>query len=201
MSLSNSKFVKASHASSHFGVSQRTLRRWANSQKIEFIRKGSQGKYLYNLQRKEEEQIGSNLESSPRSLIYARVSTRKQQDDLERQVQRLREHFPNHEVYTDIASGLNFKRQGFKKILEECVAGRVREVCITDRDRLSRFAYDFIESIFNKFGAKICVLSQDTSPTDHSRLAEDIMSIITVFSARLYGKRSKRNIKAQETGS
>ena len=130
------------------------------------------------------------------------VSTRKQSGDLERQIQYLQAQHPDIPVHRDLASGLNFHRPGLQRILEAALAGRLRTVYVTHRDRLCRFAsalvlctgpplYDLIEFVLERCGARIVVDSpMETSPAaNDGDLAEDVLSIITVFGARLYGRR------------
>lgn len=131
--------------------------------------------------------------------IYARVSTRKQSDDLKSQITTLQSRHPGSLVLSDCASGLNFKRKGLKTLLELAIKRRVRTVYIAHKDRLCRFAFDLVEHILKLHGAEIVVDAYDTDPADSAtskpispelELAEDVLAVITVFGARLYGKRS-----------
>ena len=85
--------------------------------------------------------------------------------------------------------GINFKRKGFETILEQVLDGIVEEIVITHRDRLSRFSFEFIQSICRKFGTKIIVTNSKQDKTQQQELADDLMSVITVFTARYYGSR------------
>lgn len=128
-------------------------------------------------------------ESGRIEAIYARVSTRKQRDYLETQIQGLKSKYPSAVVFRDCASGLNFRRKGLLSLLQQVLEGRVRVVHLAYRDRLCRFAYDLLERIFKHFNTEITVEAHDAS-TPENELAEDVLSIITVFSARMYGSRS-----------
>lgn len=128
-------------------------------------------------------------ESGLIEAIYARVSTRKQLDYLETQIQGLKAKYPSSIVFRDCASGLNFRRKGLLSLLQQVLDGHVRVVHLAYRDRLCRFAYDLVERIFKHHNTEITVEAHDTSSPE-SELAEDVLSIITVFSARLYGRRS-----------
>lgn len=132
--------------------------------------------------------------AAPVDAIYARVSTRKQKPYLDNQVEELKSKYPDHQVFTDVCSGINFRRKGLKALLELAFAGRVRVVRVAHRDRLYRFAYDLLEWLFQKHGAKI-IVEADDADTPERELADDVLSIITVFGARLYGSRSKRRGK------
>lgn len=132
------------------------------------------------------------------NFCYARVSSRGQQHDLQRQVELLSSQFPHHTLITDIGSGINFKRKGFQTLLDNTLKGNIGEIVITHKDRLCRFGFDLFESILSKCShGKIVVLHRrDTSPTEE--LTNDLITIITVFTSRLYGFRShqvKKKIK------
>jgi putative resolvase len=135
-------------------------------------------------------------------IIYARVSTRKQKPHLDTQIAYLKLKNPDYIVYQDVASGLNYKRPGFLKVLEACLAGNVREVCVTHKDRLCRFSYDLIKFLLKRSDTQIVVHAQEDETTStESDLADDIISIVTVFGARIHGARSghaKRAAKAAE---
>src|SRR6266542_2052543 len=102
----------------------------------------------------------SSLESQRESFVYARVSSSKQKEDLERQKQYLLSQFPNHCLISDIGSGINFKRSGLRSLLERSSHGLVKEVVVAHRDRLCRFAFDLLEFVFKLNGTKIMVLSE-----------------------------------------
>lgn len=132
-----------------------------------------------------------SLASDYRTVCYARVSTAKQKQALDRQVEWLSQQYPQAEVVRDIASGLNFKRKGLKTILERALSGEQLTVIVSYRDRLARFAFDLVEWIISRSGGKVVVLNKiDSSP--QSELVSDLMAIITVFSARLRGLRNYR---------
>ena len=122
--------------------------------------------------------------------IYARVSTRKQLDDLDAQIAKLKAKYPDHVVFSDCASGLNFKRKGLLSLLQLAFAGRLQLVRVAHRDRLCRFAFDLLEHVFREHGAAIHVESCDLPATAERELAEDVLAVITVFGARLHGARS-----------
>ena len=127
------------------------------------------------------------------NFLYARVSSVKQKDDLLRQIEFLKNKKPEYATYTsisDIGSGINFKRKGLSTILDACLQGTIGEVIVAHRDRLSRFAFDFINIIVTKAGGKITVIDNDEHKTTEQELSEDILSIIHVFSCKQMGKRS-----------
>jgi predicted site-specific integrase-resolvase len=126
--------------------------------------------------------------------IYARVSTKRQAPYLQNQLNELKQQYPEARVFSDIASGINFKRRGLRVLLEHALAGRVSKVYLTHRDRLARIAYDLVEWLLKLHGTEI-VLSVGTQSTEteshpEGEFVEDLISIVTVFGARLYGARS-----------
>jgi predicted site-specific integrase-resolvase len=118
------------------------------------------------------------------------VSTRNQKDDLQRQVEYVGSLYPEGtEIITDIGSGLNFKREGLKTILERAIAGDIKELVVAHKDRLCRFGFELLEFIISKYSnGTIMVLDDKTSSTE-TEFANDILQILTVFSARLNGRR------------
>lgn len=172
-------------ATQAIGVCANTLRTWAGEGKIKYVRTAA-GQRLYD--------VSSFLQStvSKRKIIYCRVSSRNQKDDLQSQIQYLRQRYPNHELIEDIGSGLNFKRKGFTALLDAILSGLVEEVVISHRDRLCRFGFEFIEHIATKYACKLVVLDE-TKLSPQAELVQDLLSIIHVFSCRIYGLRKYRN--------
>jgi predicted site-specific integrase-resolvase len=121
-------------------------------------------------------------------VVYARVSSRNQKDDLQKQIEFLRTRYPTYELVEDIGSGLNFKRKGFTALLGRVLQGDVSEIVVAHRDRLCRFGFDLIESIATKNNCKLVVLD-DSKQSPQAELVTDLLSIIHVFSCRLYGLR------------
>jgi len=137
--------------------------------------------------------------STPKGYLYARVSSAKQKEDLERQKELLRSHFPKYELLSDIGSGVNFKRPGLKTLLERASRGIVSEVVVTHRDRLCRFAFDLLQHILSLHSAKLVVLFNE-STSDEQELAEDILAINTVFICRMQGRRAARYRRERQNG-
>lgn len=128
-----------------------------------------------------------------RNFIYARVSSKKQMDDLERQIEYLqcyREQYRSYDVISDIGSGINFKRKGLNTILDACIQGTIGEIVVSHRDRLSRFGFELIELVVDKCGGKLIVLDDERNKTSDQELAEDLLSIIHIYSCKQMGKRS-----------
>jgi len=167
------------------GLHPNTLRKYADNGTIPHFRQPS-GDRMFD--------VSGLLKSKEFVICYARVSTVKQKQDLDRQAEVLKKHYPDAEVVRDIGSGLNFKRKGLRSLLERILQGEKLTIVVTYRDRLARFGFDVIEYIASKHGGKIVVLNSiETSP--ESELVADLTAIITVFSSRLHGLRSYKNKK------
>jgi predicted site-specific integrase-resolvase len=191
------QYIGTKEAKKLTGVTTRTLINWDTDGKVRTIRtKGGRRRYLLEDILKKNDKNDKNNQIS---VCYCRVSSHGQKEDLQRQVDYFRQEYPNHEIVKDIGSGINFKRKGFNSLLEQAIKGNIREIVVTHKDRLCRFAFDLIEGIVRRGNGKILVLDQkETSPQEE--LVNDLLSIVTVFSSRLYGLRShklKRKIKKQ----
>jgi predicted site-specific integrase-resolvase len=119
------------------------------------------------------------------------VSTRKQVPHLERQIEELRRLHPEARVFRDVCSGIDFQRPGLRSLLDRAFAGQLRTVYVAHRDRLCRFACDLLVDVLRRCGVRVHVESHDPHATPEGELADDLLSIVTVFGARLYGSRSR----------
>jgi predicted site-specific integrase-resolvase len=189
-------FVKSNIAVKFYNVDDSTLRRWARNGKIKTeITNGNQWRYW--IDSIESGDINSGSDIKPEFICYARVSSVKQKADLQTQVTYLRQHYPTYTIITDIGSGINYKRPGFKRILEGVFRGTIKKVMVANRDRFSRFGFDLFEWIFQEHGATLESIQK--GDTDGQDIVTDLMEIITVFSARYYGKRKYSLQKDQDT--
>ena len=189
--------VPARKAVEIIGVSPGTLRKWADNDKIQYIRTPG-GVRLYNVSKYINDSTNENNSgnvNTKHKICYCRVSSDKQRDNLERQVQFMRTKFPEHTILTDIGSGINFKRKNFLHILELAQGGNVEEVIVAYRDRLCRFAFELIDWLFRTNGVKLVVLNQNMESTEQTELVEDILSVLTVFNCRINGKRKYKKVK------
>jgi predicted site-specific integrase-resolvase len=187
-------FVKAAKAREHYGVSNSTLRRWAAQERVR-IKRTAGGHRVYHVD-------NSTVQEAKRRVVYCRVSSAKQKDDLARQIDYMAHQYPQHEIVKDIGSGINFKRPGLLSILGSVMRGRVQEVVVASRDRMCRFAFDLLQWIFQRNGAQILVL-HDEDKTPDQDFTEDILAIMQVFSCRWNGKRrysATRLHGVQDTG-
>jgi predicted site-specific integrase-resolvase len=197
------QFVGIGKASRMSGISMQTLRLLVDDKKIAGYKTPSGTRRISVRGLQEMCLAASDAAEKPdvqkQNYIYARVSTKKQMDDLSRQLEFLsRPEYREYYVVKDIASGINFKRKGLQTILDSCLQGTIGEIVVAHRDRLSRFGFDLIELIVNKAGGKITVLGNIETKTCEQELADDLISIIHVFSCRQLGRRSYKKDKPQD---
>jgi putative resolvase len=189
--------VNIGTAAKELGVAQETLRRWERLGKI-VVERTPKGHRRYDL---------SKLRGTPckcesdakHSIAYARVSSHDQKKDLIRQVMLLESFCASHgwkyEVIQDLGSGLNYGKKGLKKLIKDICSGSVQRLIITHKDRLLRFGAELIFSLCEQFGAEIVIINASEEVNFEEDLVQDVLEIITVFSARLYGSRSDKNKK------
>lgn len=180
------------------GVSIDTLRRWEKSGKIQAVRtEGGHRRY----------RVADLLKiDNPHfryTVIYGRVSTPDKKEDLSRQIGVLELYCQQHgweEVYTlkDVGSGLNYKKRGLLKLIDLLQRNEVERLLITDKDRLLRFGSELIFALCENNGTEVIILNKPVNQEPEQELVEDVLAVITVMSARMYGKRSRRNLKAMQ---
>ena len=147
-------YVTLREAKKQLGLHPNTLRKYADDGIIETIRTPS-GQRRFNVE-SFIKQKQSNLET----ILYCRVSSVKQKDDLQNQKDYLLSKYPGAEVIVDVASGLNFKRKGLRSILERLLQGNSIKLVVAERDRLCRFGFELIDYLITKNGGEIVVLDQ-----------------------------------------
>ena len=137
-----------------------------------------------------------------RTIAYARVSSHDQKGDLERQKQVLELYCARQgwtfEMVSDLGSGMNYQKKGLRRLLGEILDGHVGRLVITHKDRLLRFGAELVFAICEAKEVEVVILNQGEDTTFEENLAKDVLEIITVFSARLYGSRSGKNQKLLE---
>ena len=130
-------------------------------------------------------------------MAYARVSSHDQKQDLDRQVGALLSYCKDHklqcQVVKDLGSGLNYNKRGLNQLIEEICLGRVSQLILTHKDRLLRFGSALLFKLCKFYNTKVVILNASQDLRFEEELANDVIEIITVFSAKLYGKRSHQN--------
>ena len=183
-------------------VSVKTLQRWDRDGILKANRTPTDRRYYTYDQYLQFK--GIQTENDIRDVvIYARVSTRNQKDDLQNQVEFLKQ-FCNakgiivNQCMEEFGSGLNYNRKKWNKLLEEVMENKIKTIVISGKDRFIRFGYDWFEKFCEKFNTEIIIVNNEKfSPNEE--LVQDILSILHVFSCRLYGLRKYKNqIKEDE---
>ena len=173
------------------GVSVKTLQRWDNDKKLKAYRSPTDRRYYTHKQY--VDYMGDGNSKHGKTVIYTRVSTSNQKDDLNNQVEFLKQYANAKgiivdEIFEDIGSGLNYNRKKWNKLIEDCMLGLVKTVIVAHKDRFIRFGYEWFERFLKSNGVEIIVVNNEkTSP--EQELVNDLISIIHVFSCRIYGLR------------
>lgn len=183
-------YVPLRKARERLGLCSNTLRKYADDGLIDVI-KGPSGRRMFDCDSFIAKQ------QKPVVVCYARVSSRKQSADLDRQVARLRELYPECELVKDIGSGLNFKRKGLLSLLERLMRGEKLTLVVTHRDRLARFGFDLFKYLVEQNNGQIVVLDGTVAADPERELTEDLLAILHHFSCRMHGARSHQGKKDQ----
>lgn len=203
MNTSNITNYKPKEFAELLNVTVKTLQRWDREKTLVANRTPTNRRYYTYDQYLQFKGIGRDADSR-KIVIYTRVSTRNQTDDLEKQVNFLQTYVNAKgliadEVIRDYGSGLNYNRKEWNQLLGEVMENKVKMILVSHKDRFVRFGFDWFEKFCNKFNVEIVVVKNDKlSP--HEELVQDIVSILHVFSCRLYGLRKyKKQIEGDET--
>lgn len=185
------KFVSAQEIMKKFKITTQTLYNWRNAGTVQF-KKINKRKFMYDLDSLESQNSDTRL-----IVSYSRVSTNKQKDDLIRQENLIKEYCCKNGIildksYSEIASGMNENRKQLNELLDEIIAGNIKVVYISYKDRLTRFGFDYFKNICNKLGCEIVVLNSTSEPTFEDELTQDLISIIHHFSMKMCSNRRKR---------
>ena len=189
--------VKIGVAADLLGTTPRTLRQWEETGELLPARKTRGGTRYYLM----SDLLGAANESAP-TIGYARVSGQRQKDDLTRQVEMLETYGAakgwRMEVISDLGSGMNYHKPGLQDLIERILRRQIRRLVITHKDRLLRFGAELVFTLCELQGIEVVIVHKGEQPSFEEELAQDVLEIITVFSARLYGSRSKKHRKLLE---
>ena len=200
------KLLKIRDAADYLNVSQDTLRKWDKTNKLKPL-KTAGGHRRYDTDSLDNFiGITRDNENEPEVVCatYARVSSneQKQKGDLDRQSQRLSEYCAKNRllvtyIIKDVGSGLNDNRNGFIKLTDLVIAGKINKLVIEHKDRLTRFQFKFIKKIFESYGCEVIVVNE-IDVSDNEELTTDMMSLLASFSGKFYGKRSAKQRKMKK---
>ena len=193
------KLVSIGRAAKILGVSEITLRRWDKEGKLPSI-KTEGGHRRYDISKlKPETSHKYDSTDNRKTIAYARVSSHDQKLDLERQKQVLElfcaKNGWSFEIIADLGSGMNYHKKGLKRLLNAVLDDSAGRLVLTHRDRLLRFGAELVFAICEAKNVEVVIINKGEDTTFEEDLATDVLEIITVFSARLYGSRSKKNKK------
>lgn len=193
------KLSSIQEAADFLGVSTQTLRRWEREGRDIAVQRTKGGQRRYDLSQMRPLAIGPEKLSKGITLAYARVSSHDQKEDLQLQEKMLEMFCSSHgwpfEIISDLGSGMNYQKRGLRKLLSLVMAGSVGRLVLTHKDRLLRFGAELVFAICEMKGIEIVLINQSDEPSFEEELAADVLEIITVFSARFYGSRSRKNKK------
>lgn len=189
------KYLSSKTVSQMLGVTAQTLRNWDKAGKLKPSYVKSNGYRYYS----EESILSYTQERKTKKDLnvvgYARVSSKKQSDDLDRQVNNIKTYldtkYTDYEIITDIGSGINYEKPGLKKLIEKINRKEVDLIVVLYKDRLLRFGFELVEYFAELNNVKIEVLDRVDKSQDQE-LVEDLVQIVTIFSCKIQGKRKAK---------
>lgn len=198
-------YLSIAEASDYLHVAKQTLRKWERRGKIKPYRTiGNQRRYTTDML--DEAVNNENItEKSINKLVvgYCRVSSNHQKEDLKRQIQVVQTYCEKQglpfKIISDIGSGLNYHKKGLQELIHLICNKQCSQVVVNYQDRLVRFGFDLIKQICQENNVTLTIINQTKTESSNEELVQDVLSVITVFSAKLYGKRSHHNEKVVKT--
>lgn len=191
------RFIKIGEAAELLGVAVSTLRKWEKTGELVPHRKTKGGTRYYDIHK-----LQNSSEHEYPTLCYARVSSHEQKADLIRQQELLEAYCAAKgwrcQVIKDLGSGMNYKKRGLQQLLNLILSRKIKRLVLTNKDRLLRFGSELVFCLCELQGIEIVLIHQGEQSSNDEDLAADVLEIITVFSARLYGSRSKKNRKLMQ---
>lgn len=193
-----SRFLKIGEAAKILGVSVQTLRRWEELGYLVPDRKSKGNTRYYAF----DKLAGTTANKNELTVAYARVSSHDQKKDLARQANVLASYCANQgwnfQVIQDLGSGMNYQKKGLKALINMILEKKTTRLVLTHKDRLLRFGAELIFALCEAKQIEVVIINKGDEVSFEEELAQDVLEIITVFSARLYGSRSKKNKKLIE---
>ena len=195
------RLVKIGAAAKMLGTTPGQLRKWEANGELLPARKTQGGTRYYAI----ADLFGRSAAASPAAaspeepltVCYARVSSHDQKADLDRQQAALEAYCATKgwrtRVIRDLGSGMNYRKKGLQELLELILHRRFERLVITHQDRLLRFGAELVFRLCELQGIEIVIVHQGEQPSFEEELAQDVLEIITVFSARLYGSGSHQS--------
>ena len=196
-----SKLLSIKQAANQLGVSVSTLRRWDETGVL-VAQRTPKGHRRYDLSKINPNLTRNKVEQQRKTIAYARVSSHDQKSDLQRQIEMLELYCSaqgwSFEVISDLGSGMNYHKKGLKRLLDDILDNKIDRLVLTHKDRLLRFGAELVFALCEARQVEVVIINQGENLSFEEELAQDVLEIITVFSARLYGSPSKKNKKLIE---
>ena len=188
------RLIKIGKTAEILGVSIQTLHKWEETGELVPDRKTKGGTRYYD-----ETKLLKISDNDFPTIAYARVSSNDQKEDLARQCELLEAYCAakgwRFELISDLGSGMNYRKKGLKKLLDLILKKQIKRIVLTHKDRLLRFGAELVFSLCEIQNIEIVIINKGEQPSFEEELTKDVLEIITVFSARLYGSRSHKNKK------
>ena len=188
-------YVTAKEAKNILKINATTLKSWKDKGILSY-KKLSDKKILYDI---DSVLNNSDINDNRLNVIYARVSNTKQHNDLLNQIELVKSYCITNgikisKVYQDIASGMNENRKDFNILINDVISGKIKNIYISFKDRLTRFGFYYFKNLFQKYNVNIVILDEleESNKTFQDELTEDLISIIHNFSMKLYSNRRKK---------
>nr|WP_290000453.1 IS607 family transposase [Moraxella atlantae] len=189
------RLISINQASQQLGVSISTLRRWDETGVL-VAERTPKGHRRYDISKINPNLLHGIGDKDRKTIAYARVSSHDQKEDLHRQIQVLETYCAKqgwtYEIINVLGSGMNYHKKGLKQLLDGILENQIGRLVLTHKDRLLRFGAELIFALCEARNVEIVIINQGENPSFEEELAQDVLEIITVFSARLYGSRSKK---------
>ena len=196
-----SKLLSIKQAANQLGVFVSTLRRWDETGVL-VAQRTPKGHRRYDLSKINPNLTRNKVEQQRKTIAYARVSSHDQKSDLQRQIEILELYCSaqgwSFEVISDLGSGMNYHKKGLKRLLDDILDNKIDRLVLTHKDRLLRFGAELVFALCEARQVEVVIINQGENLSFEEELAQDVLEIITVFSARLYGSPSKKNKKLIE---
>ena len=189
----NNSYLTRKEATKLLGIHYHTLYKLAKKKEIETVKIGS--RQLYNVNKYLQSKKIININQVRRKICYCRVSSSKQKEDLNRQIEQMTKKYPEYELIKDIGSGLNMNRDGLNKIIDYAIKKEIEILVIAYKDRLVRFGYEMIERLIKEYSDGIIrIENAKEEETPMIELSKDIVSIMNVYVAKMNGLRKYKKL-------
>ncbi len=185
-------WVSIGRIADYFGVTSQTIRNW-EAESMFTVRRTRGGHRRFLL-----EELIDKKDAAKKTVIYSRVSSHDQKSDLKRQSEDLLEYckkkeFDEIEIIEEIGSGMNYRKRGLRKLIAGVIKGEIKRIVVNFKDRLMRFGSEILSHLCALKQVEIIEVSEPATKTFEQQLVNDVLMIMTVYTSKIYGKRSHQN--------